>query len=70
MIGVGRGLNPGGLWRVLVDPAGAELDSGPLSLAGVGRAGVTDAELCLDTGAVVLLFDGDTGELVARVGIA
>lgn len=50
------GCNPGGLWRVLVDAAGREIDSGPLARVGmsVWRDLTPDARI----------YDGDTGERV------
>lgn len=66
--GPGPGRNPGGLWvRELVD--GRMIVDHAIGLDDAEAKGAADGFAALATGAahvVLLVFDGDTGELVAR----
>lgn len=62
------GLNPGGLWRVIQNNDGTELDAGPISLDRSSDLAGADARAVIAAGGGrALVYDGDTGELVASV---
>jgi hypothetical protein len=64
------GLAPGGLWRVLVDTEGRIVDQAPL-LDGfedeVSAMATRDAVASIASKGSCLIFDGDSGQLVARL---
>ena len=61
-------LNPGGLWRRILNDEGIEIDSGPIRLDGARELAGVDARAVISAGGGrALVYDGDTGALVASV---